>query len=323
AGARVPEKFRAVQWLRAPDGHPTAALEALCRRLASGGSPVPVSSEPQRTIHGPPALPQRTMHAPPALPPAKRRRAPPPEFPPFPREEPGQRVRFWFQVAGWMFQWAWAAFQRLPRWVRILVYVWAGIFLLSRLTPPDRPDHSDDRPPPKISATQAEKLRELSGTGTPVGSWTAADTARLIAQIAKEVPGEAGNDSSTKAAVLAIPFAAPTTDPAAQKLASSVFTQMYGRLAIARPGRVGVGSPAQPLATLDAPAALAQGRAHDSTYIVYGAVAGSGSDERLTVKVIEVDDGSVAWSKSYPVTGADPAGIAEEVSANVPRDEDD
>ncbi|HEV2443867.1 MAG TPA: toll/interleukin-1 receptor domain-containing protein, partial [Steroidobacteraceae bacterium] len=47
AGARVPEKFRAVQWLRAPDGHPTAALEALCRRLASGGSPVPVSSEPQ------------------------------------------------------------------------------------------------------------------------------------------------------------------------------------------------------------------------------------------------------------------------------------
>ncbi|MHB8814592.1 MAG: TIR domain-containing protein [Steroidobacteraceae bacterium] len=307
AGARVPEKFRAVQWLRAPDGQPTAALEALCRRLASGGDPVPVAAEPQRT-----------MHAPPALRPAKRRGAPLPEFPPFPREEPGQRVRFWFQVAGWIFQWAWAAFQRLPRWVRILVYVWAGIFLLSRLTPPD---HSDDRPPPKISATQAEKLRELSSTH--VGGWTAADTARLIAQIAKEVPGEAGDDSATKAAVLAIPFVVPAKDPAAQKLAGSVFTQMYGRLALARHGHVGVGLAAQPLAKLDASAALAQGRAHDSTYIVYGAVAGSGSDERLTVKVIEVDDGSVAWSKSYPVTGADPAGIAEEVSANVPRDEGD
>jgi TolB-like protein len=307
AGARVPERFRAVQWLRAPDGQPTAALEALCRRLASGGGPAPVSSEPQST-----------MHTPPALPPAKRRRAPPPQFPPFPREEPGQRIRFWFQVAGWMFQWAWAAFQRLPRWVRILVYLWAGIFLLSRLTPPDR---SDDQPPPKISAAQAGKLRELSGTH--VGSWTATDTARLIAQIAKEVPGEAGDDSSAKAAVLAIPFAAPTNDPAAQKLAGSVFTQMYGRLAIARHGQVGVGSPAQPLSTLDVSAALAQGRAHDSTYIVYGAVAGSGSEQRLTVKVIEVDDGSVAWSKSYPVTGADPGGIAAEVSANVPRDEDD
>jgi TolB-like protein len=214
-----------------------------------------------------------------------------------------------------MFQWAWAAFQRLPRWVRILVYAWAGIFLLSRLTPP----HSDDQPPPKISATQAEKLRDLSSTH--VGSWTAADTARLIAQIAKEVPGEAGDGSSTKAAVLAIPFAAPTHDPAAQKFAGSVFTQMYGRLAIARHGHVGLA--AQPLATLDASAALAQGRARDSSYIVYGAVAGSGSDQRLTVKVIEVDDGSVAWSKSYPVTGADPAGIAAEVSANVPRDEDD
>ncbi|MFZ1867296.1 MAG: toll/interleukin-1 receptor domain-containing protein, partial [Steroidobacteraceae bacterium] len=36
AGARVPDKFREVQWLRLPDGQSTAALEALCRRLVSG-----------------------------------------------------------------------------------------------------------------------------------------------------------------------------------------------------------------------------------------------------------------------------------------------
>src|ERR1700691_6071380 len=36
AGARVPEKFLTVQWLRVPGGRPTPALEALCHRLLSG-----------------------------------------------------------------------------------------------------------------------------------------------------------------------------------------------------------------------------------------------------------------------------------------------
>src|SRR5262249_31722026 len=35
-GARVPEKFLTVQWLRVPGGQTTPALEALCRRLVAG-----------------------------------------------------------------------------------------------------------------------------------------------------------------------------------------------------------------------------------------------------------------------------------------------
>jgi hypothetical protein len=121
--------------------------------------------------------------------------------------------------------------------------------------------------------------------------------------------------------VLAIPFATPTGDAAAQKLAGSVFTQLYGRLAIARHGHVALAD--QPLPTLDASAALTQGRAHDSSYIVYGAVAGGPPDQQLTVKVVNVGDGSVSWSKSYHVAGADPAGIAAEISAHVPTSDDD
>src|SRR5579862_2512262 len=54
AGARVPERFRSVQWLRLPDGQPTAALEALCRRLVSGESGAPQAGERARTMraHG-------------------------------------------------------------------------------------------------------------------------------------------------------------------------------------------------------------------------------------------------------------------------------
>src|SRR5580693_616079 len=52
ARARVPEKFLAVQWLRLPGGQPTPALEALCRRILSGGAPEPqpqpAESKPKR-----------------------------------------------------------------------------------------------------------------------------------------------------------------------------------------------------------------------------------------------------------------------------------
>jgi hypothetical protein len=303
AGARVPDRFRAVQWLRVPNGQPTAPLEALCRRLVSGGPAPPSSGE-------------RTPRRPAAPPPDEGGGPAPRELVPFPREEPGQKLRFWFQVAGWVLQSAWVAFQRLPRWLRIVIYIWIGILLLSRC------DHSDgltrDNDAPRISATQAQKLKELAASHP--GNWTAADTARLIAQIAKQVPAEAADESSASAPLLAIPFAAPTGDAVAQKLAGSVFTQVYGRLAIARHGHVALAD--QPLPTLDAPAALAQGRAHDSSYILYGAVAGVAPDQELTVKVISVDDGSVSWSKSYAVAGADPAGIAAEVSAHVPSDDD-
>jgi hypothetical protein len=301
AGARVPDRFRAVQWLRVPNGQPTAALEALCRRLVAGGPAPPSSGE--RTPRRPVAPPPDTGGGP-----------APRELIPFPREEPGQKLRFWFQVVGWVLQSAWVAFQRLPRWLRIVIYIWIGILLLSRC------DHSDgltrDSDVPRISATQEQQLKELAAHHP--GKWTAADTARLIAQIAKEVPAEAADESS--APLLAIPFAAPAGDAGAQKLAGSVFTQVYGRLAIARHGHVALAD--QPLPTLDAPAALAQGRAHDSSYILYGAVAGVAPDQQLTVKVISVDDGSVSWSKSYAVAGADPAGIAAEISAHVPSGDD-
>ena len=296
AGARVPDKFRAVQWLRLPDGQPTPALEALCRRLVAGEPAKPPAAGPS-----PQARPVR----------APRPRAS--QFPPFPREEPGQKVRFWFQVAGWMLQSAWAGFQRLPKWVRIVVYLWLAIFLVTRWT------SRDEHRPSRLSAAQEEQLRQIAASHP--GHWTAGDTARLIAQIAKEVPADAANQASAYAPVLAIPFAAPAGDAAAQKLAGSVFTQVYGRLAIARHGHVALAN--EPLPAADPAAAAKQGRAHHSTYIVYGGVSGKAPDQQLTVKVVSVHDGSTLWSKSYPLAGADPTGIAAQVSAEVPRRADD
>src|SRR5581483_12251339 len=98
-GARVPEKFLAVQWTRVPGGQPSAALEALCRRLASG-----------LTI-----TPESPRKAPDAF--SGTRVAPAGRYPEFPREEPGQKVRFWALAAAWPFQSAWVFFNRFPKWI--------------------------------------------------------------------------------------------------------------------------------------------------------------------------------------------------------------
>jgi TolB-like protein len=295
AGARVPEKFRAVQWLRLPDGRPSAALEALCRRLVSG------DLAPRPALERTP-----TARAAGASPAAGGTAAVP--LPAFPREEPGQRVRFFFQVAGWGLRSAWAGFKRLPRWLRIVIYIWLAILLISRC------GASDSHRSPHISANQAQRLQDIAASHP--GGWTAADTTRLIAQIAREVPAEAGDAAAAHDPVLAIPFAAPKGDAAAQQLAGSVFTQVYGRLSIARHGRVALAD--APLPALDTTSAVAQGRARHATYVVAGAVSGGAAAQRLTVDIISVADGATSWSKSYPLAGADPAAIAAEVSAKVP-----
>jgi hypothetical protein len=120
AGARVPEKFLTVQWLRVPGGRPTPALEALCRRLVAGETEA--------------AAPKSTREKP------KVRRTPSrtPDYPQFPRQEATGTASFALQVVGWTLQSAWTFFTRLPKWVQILVYLWAFVVLLAKCTPSDR-----------------------------------------------------------------------------------------------------------------------------------------------------------------------------------------
>jgi TolB-like protein len=296
AEARVPERFLNVQWLRVPGGRPTAALEALCRRLASGQS---VAPQPAKKTPDQPTAAR--------LPPRVR------EYPQFPREEPGQRVRFWVQVVGWVFQSAWIFFQRFPRWVRIVVYVWVSIILLSRGCVPSH-EHSGS-----ISSADARKLKEISESYQ--GSSHKADIAKLGAQIARDFSDEAVDKPGKAHPLLAIPFSAPAGDPVAQKLADSTFAQIYGRVALSHHGLADLTD--EPLSSPDPRAAMEQGRAHHSKYVLYGTVDGQSASPTLTVRMIAVADGSAVWSESYPVAGADPAKIAAEVDAKVSRTEDD
>jgi hypothetical protein len=91
---------------------------------------------------------------------------------------------------------------------------------------------------------------------------------------------------------------------------------VYGKAAISHSGQVGLGKETVPCSDLKA--ALDYGQSNHSLYVLCGAVGAAGPTQALTVKIASVADGSVTWSKSYPVAGADPVQIAAEVESHMP-----
>lgn len=298
AGARVPEKFLSIQWVRAPRGQPNAALQSLCKRLASG--------EP---VAGPQA-PAPSARA------ARRARVsarPPAAYPPFPTAAPAAKTQYWFQVVGWAFRSAWIFFQQLPRWVRVIVYVWLCIALLSKGC------NSNDYRSSRVSPREQEQLHAISEKYH--GSFDKKDISQLAAQIARITSDDAAQTPTARSPLLAIPFTAPAGNADAAKIADSTFALVYGKLAVAHHGRVGL---SQESAQCDDPkAALERGRSNHSAYVLCGAIGTEAAAQVLSVKISKVSDGSLVWSKSYPVVGADPAKIAEEVDSHVPTLDED
>jgi TolB-like protein len=289
--ARVPEKFLSVQWLRLPQGRPTAALEMLCRRITSGAVAEP---QPLR----PPAARVQNVSA-------NAARLPPP----FPRAEPGQRLHHWIRVIGWLLRSAWIYFQRLPRWLRIILYLW-GLFALLSMC---RGHHAT----PSSSSADARKIKAAADQYQL--SKNPAELAKLGAQIARQFSDE--SDGAASKPVLAIPFAAPAGDTAAEKLADAAFAQTYGRLALSRHGQIRLDTDST--ASKDPQAAIRSARDHHAAYVVYGAVGAQPSGETLLVTVADAADGTVLWTQTYPVTGADPLKIANDVESEVPQPESD
>jgi len=300
AGARVPDRFLTVQWTRVPGGKPNAALEALCRRLVAGEAVTAPNPRPAAQRGG-----------------ARSTRRPSREFPPFPQGEAGHGTQHWLRVTGWALQCAWVAFMRLPGWFRILIYLWIFTLLLARCF--GGHDRDQDRRPERISSTDAAKIKEIAANYQ--GSSNEADVAKLGAEIARQFSGQAGAALAERSSLLAVPFSAPSADPAARKMADSTFAEMYGRVSLSHHGHVGLVD--KPMVSLDTAAAVALGRARHSRYVLCGAVDSPSAPQTLAVQIVRVADGSVAWSGSYPVSGADPAKIATDVDEKLQGLEND
>jgi TolB-like protein len=296
AGARVPEKFLMVQWLRVPGGRPTPALEALCRKIVSGGA-VPLA--PSKKL---PALAVRTVSPPPTT------------LPEFPKQEPGQKVKFGVAVLGWALRSIWALYKRLPRWVRWLLIMWLIVVLLQRGCTSGGHHHQAS----ELSPEAVKKLNSISQQYQ--GNTNTADVAKLAAQFAHEFAEDA-KGTAQKIAVLAMPFGAPAGDAGAAKIADSTFAQVYGRVAVSHHGHVGMTS--EPVSSCDLAAILQRGREKHAEYVLCGTVGTQNGVQVLSISILSMEDRSLLWSKAYPVAGAEAATIASEVDSKVPATDDD
>jgi TIR domain len=299
SGARVPEKFFTIQWLRVPAGKPTPALEALCRRLVSGEAMAPKPGNSQ-------ARARAAKSGSPKI---------PPQYPEFPVERPGSKAQYWLHVFGWACKSAWIFFNQLPRWVRGFVYVWLSIVLISRGCSSDERHHDSS----KLSSEEAQKLNAISDAYH--GSMDKKDISNLARQIASIASDDAPETPVERSPLLAMPFTAPAGDTYASNVADATFAQVYGKIAISHHGRVGLSQESVPCG--DGKAAAEKGRLNHSRYVLCGTIAADAAAQALTIKMTKVSDGTIRWSKSYPLTGADPAKIAAEVDAQVPSLEDD
>jgi hypothetical protein len=312
AVARVPEKFLSVQWLRVPGGLATPALESLCRRMVSGGLKMAGPTAKSRASGNPAeAEPARPKGAPDAA----STPAPMMPYPPFPVEQPGQRLRFWVDVAAWFGGSASRQFKRLPRWIRAIALVWIFVAALKQCDDSPSQPHSAN-----VTSAETKKLTEIAKTYQNTHDPSALAT--LGAEIAKEIaddkdsPADDGDESADGSALLAIAFTAPPGDAPAAKLADSTFAMTYGRVAISHRGRVALSR--EPPAAHDLAAAVASGKAGHAKYVLCGNVESSGGAKVLKVEIARVSDSVVVWSKTYDAAGADPSKISSDIDANVP-----
>lgn len=292
ANARVPEKFHSVQWLRVPGGQPNAGLSALCSRLVSGKpleAPPPI--RPPRIAAAQATLPARAM-------------------PVFPTEEPGQRVKFWVEVAAWALKSAWMHFQKLPRFVRVIVYLWLAFFAFEG-------GHSRTKTVNTLSPEESEKIKAIAGHFQGIAK--PGDVGKLGAEIAHAFDDDADPDTKNDP-LLAIPFVDPAGAPDDQKLANSTFALLYGRISISHRGKVGLSRDS--IASLDVNGALEKARANHSAYVLFGGIENKGGAKVLTVEIATVSDGAVVWAKSYPVATSEPNTIAEEAESKIPELDD-
>ena len=339
-GARVPEKFLTVQWLRVRGGQPTPALQALAARIATGDHAVP----PLLEKPGPAPRPPRLSTAAPFSPPPPEG---PPPMPPFPHlgdnHHLGHRVKFFAEVLWWVLTVGWMFFKRAPRWLRIIFTIWFLIWGFSvaqcRRNNVSFGDPAPSANAPRRSAADQAAIRRAAQTvvekfGHPGGK-VAGKPGTLTdigSQIARNIATELNEADDTDKLVVVVSFTLGVTDAADAKFLGDVFTPLFGRLAVARPGEIGL-STKLPAPTTDA-ALVILGQKLDDAYVLgarlvteppaavpptdgSAAPAPAASPDKLVVSLMKTEDATVAWTAQFPVTGSDPAAIADQIATGV------
>jgi hypothetical protein len=332
-GARVPDKFLSVQWLRLPGGLPTPALHHLVRRILSGDHhaltrpPMAFNRPPPAAAATPPPAASPLRNPPPtgsrsdSAPDAGAHMPPMPPFPHVP-DKGGffHGVKFAAEVLWWALTAARMLFLRAPKWARVLITIWLVLLLFStRCSGPSEPaiPHS---PAAAEKARTRKALRaaaEKFVQATKPGDAEAAprQLAQFGTKLAREIAGGVKDADLTGKQLVAVPFALGVAETNDAKFLGAVFTPLYGRLAIERAGETAVAPDPLPAPTDEALVGLGHRLAADFTLGAW--ITHTGDHAVLTVRLMKTEDATVAWTGQFPVSDSDPAALSEQIATAV------
>lgn len=294
AGARVPEKFFTVQWLRVPGGVATPALQELAQKLATGDT------------HAAPVNPQK----PPVTGKARkswRTTEPPPPFPKFPAfPEPGHRTRFLYELVLWFGHLLLSLWGHLPKFVRIIA---AMVIIFNLISWVFREDGS--APSPK-RAKQTDELfdvaKALEKAGKP-GSTKSHQAGSAIASLV---------NAAVEAAQAGRPLTLVTfsgTGDEAREYASEVWGEVTKLLPLGN--SVGL-SPIPLTAEPTDTDCLERGLRLKSKFVLTGfAHTAEGQPPVLTARLYDVEHRTFIWTENYDNTKSEAETVAQRLVAEV------
>jgi len=310
AGARVPEKFFTVQWLRVPGGEATPELRSLAARLARGDAvahpPTPVPADE------PPVLSGRKDRK------ERKPAAPPPPFPQFPAyPEPGHHFRFIYNIVLWAGHMVHALWMHLPRVVRLVASVVIVFNLIAwafRETKRDGPA-DEERVATARQPTQAdkEKLAAAEAVAKEIAASLPGKGDEPLASSIKSLFGVAAHALQTGRPLAVVNFGG--TGDEAETYASNVFTESYKLLLESTTGQVSL-SPIPLEADDDDDDALARGTKLESQFVLTGSAQRATPGEPLlfTAKLYHVKPRTVVWSETFDAAQVDAATAARRVT---------
>ena len=294
-GARVPEKFFTVQWLRLPGGQATPALAELAERLAKGDTHIEARSAPE-----PGPLPRKGKAGKPA--------AEPPPFPKFPDyPEHGRQGRFAYDLVLWFGHLVHSLWCHLPRWLRVV----AAVFIIFNLIAWIFRESSPASPPRRNKSEIADQVKKSLGDPTrpPKGKDKAA------AMIESLVGATAAAIQSGRPVTL-IPFSGH--GDTAENYADKVFADLCDLLQQDGQPLWGVSPlPLNPDAN-DAEA-IARGRQMKSRFVLAGHVGTPlpGQTAIFTVRLFEIGKGELIWKETFETGTHDAATVARRIAEEV------
>jgi TolB-like protein len=295
AGARVPEKFLAVQWLRVPGGQATPELRKLAARLAEG--------ETEAAPEAPPApVPEARGRK------GRKVKAEPPPFPKFPSfPEHGHRARFIYDLVVWAGHLFLAFWGHLPRWLRVLaavILIFNVISWFKNTEPPVRKGRSE-------VADEVKQMLDASGIKP-----SARDRERKKVGALESLVGGAVETIQAGRPVTVVPFEGE--DKETRDYASEVFGAVCADLRDDNHQLWGISPlPFRPNAT-DADI-VARGLKMKSRFVLTGraSVAAPGLASAFTVRLFNTHTGELVWKETYELTKHDGDDVGELVVAEI------